>query len=125
MFDVQKAYCTPARGVILQALSPYGVPCEVGKERVVVKDKSSQKLRKVERAEFIAGRETGISQAFATEATVKVPAQQARWAEYLLERTGRLVVVRGGIDSRNRDWADQHGGIMPRPWVEEGCTDKR
>ena len=125
-FEVQKAYCTPASGIIKQALETYGISrYEISKERVVVKDKNNAKLRRIERAEFEAGREVGIAQTCATEATVKVPRQQAEWAEYLMERTGRLVVVKGRINPSNREWADKHGGAMPRPWIEDGCVVRR
>ena len=59
----------------------------------------------------------------AWEATFYVSKDQASWAEYLLERTQRVVVVSGGVDRRNRTWADRHDGVMPTPWTDPGCKE--
>jgi len=102
-FTVQKAYCTPARAVILQALNTYGVPVSNYKE-------------------YVKG---GTIRPIAQEATFSVPKQQAVWAEYLMERTRRLAVVGGRIDGRNREWAGRYDGRMPVPWMEDGCGEGR
>lgn len=101
-FTVQKAYCTPAKAVILQSLNTYGVPVSNYKERVL-------------------GAEVGLP--IAQQATFTVPAQQANWAEYLMERTGELAVVGGRIDGRNREWAFSYDGKMPKPWIEPDCAE--
>ena len=59
----------------------------------------------------------------AMQATVTVKKSQAEWAEYLLERTKRMCVVGGRINSKNRDWANHHNGQMPRPWIEKSCSE--
>lgn len=102
--------CTPIRGMVLTALEPYGLAClhvkayaesEAGTGRDgagVVKGKPV--LRNV------------------AEVTVKEGA--AKWAEYLLLRTGKFALVSKPLDPRNERWAAKWGGKMPVPWQPTG-----
>jgi len=51
------------------------------------------------------------------EIWVHVPAQQARWAEYILLRAGAPVIMET-VDGHNSQWAANpaHGGRMPERW---------
>ena len=73
---------------------------------------------KLESLEF----EGGIVPAFHA-ATFKVSGKQASWAEYLLRRTQRLVIIAGSVDGRNEAWAMKWEGKMPKPWIEKSCND--
>lgn len=124
-FTVQKPFCSPARSVIMSALQPYGVPVLALTESVSkISIKDYAKLAKIELRTFENlkyGPGAVVFLPLAMEARVTVPAQQAQWAEYLLERTMRLAVTGGRINKDNRRWADQHGGNMPTPWdAQEG-----
>lgn len=114
-FTVQKAYCTPAKSIILQALNTYGVPVLAYKENT-----AAAKMNGDPRLATLARAGTG-TMPMAQEATVTVPKQQAVWAEYLMMRTGKLSVVGGRINSKNVEWAARHDGAMPRPWIEPEC----
>jgi hypothetical protein len=112
-FVVEKPYCSPARGVILAALSPYAVPVSNFSEGVKMGN--------------VGGKPVPLTQ----EARFTVPAQQAEWAEYLLERTGQLAITHGRVNARNRGWASKYGGEMPPAWcpkqgeaaIEPGCKE--
>ena len=64
----------------------------------------------------------------AWQATFEVPAQQAKWAEYLCERIG-LAVVRGSVDRTARRNADKYNFKPPPRWdgrdvqIETTCSD--
>jgi hypothetical protein len=64
----------------------------------------------------------------AWQASFQVPAQQAKWAEYLCERIG-LAVVRGSVDSTARRNADKHNFKPPPRWdgrevqIETTCSE--
>lgn len=130
-FKVQKPYCAPARTLIFQALEEYGVKIFGYQERTTLKSLGdAAKLMDIEmetNENLQYGAMAAIYLPMAIEATFCVPNQQAGWAEYLLERTGRLAVVAGKVDARNRSWAGRHAGIMPphgdRPWIESSCSD--
>jgi hypothetical protein len=111
-FVVEKPYCSPARGVILAALQPYAVPVLEFTEGIRM------------------GQLDGMPVPLTQEARFTVPMQQAKWAEYLIERSGQIAITQGRIDSRNRGWASKYGGEMPTPWypkkgeaaIEPGCA---
>lgn len=119
-FVVQKPFCSPARDGIYTALESYGVPILKYSERNSMISLSSYtkmahiELRTFENLKY--GPAAILYLPKAIEARVTVPAAQAEWAEYLIERTMRFAVVGGRIEKRNREWADQHGGKMPAPW---------
>lgn len=138
-FTVQKPYCTPARDIIYTALHSYGVRIERYSEGIsIISLADAAKLMKIELRQMENLRYGPAAITFlpmSIQAKVTVPARQAGWAEYLMERTGRLAVTGGKVDRRNRGWADQHGGKMPAPWgrplqppgkgeawIEAGCA---
>ena len=107
---VAAAMCTPTRVHVKNALQPYGV-----KHRVV--------------GEFLGDYSGAWVQdaagAYLMVAEVEVNDQAAKWAEYLLLRSGKLQLVSTPLDERNRKWALRWRGRMPRPWIETGCKVKR
>ena len=113
-FTVQKAYCCQPGPIIEQALQTYGVkllklgPCHVVKM-------SMAEALKMNRISTLDPEKANLALPLAMQCTVTVKQVQAEWAEYLMERTKRLYVVKGNINSKNRDWASAHNGVMPRP----------
>lgn len=105
---ITKGWCIPARGPVLTALNPYGVDVvDVSEE--IISDWSGNAL-------YI-------------EARIRVREPQAAWAEYLLLRSGKFILISAPINRRNREWARRHNGVMPtpwslnaQPWIESGCT---
>ena len=127
-FTVQKPFCCGPRQLIIQALQPYGVKIvSLGHdERVNISIKDYAQLAKIElkRMENLRyGPMAVMWLPMAMQCTVTVRKSQAEWAEYLIERSKRMCVVKGGINSKNRDWANRHDGQMPRPWVEKSCSE--
>lgn len=126
---VRKPYCCPASPIIRQALEPYGVKVlNISEDEVRSNTRDVARMMKIEFKHF-ENLKYGPAAVFwlplAIEAMVTVPKAQAGWAEYLIERTGRLMVVDGRVDRRNRKWADQHGGNMPTPWDENTAQKLR
>lgn len=99
-FVVEKPYCMPARPTV-EKLTGYGVKIHSYREGTV-------NVR-------LNGKDFPYSQ----RATFRVSQGQAAWAEYLLWRTNKLVVVGGNIDDRNKGWGKRHGGNMPVSWAEK------
>ena len=95
---VAAAMCTPTRTHVKNALQPYGVKFRIA-------------------GEYTAG-------AYLMVAEVDVNDQAAKWAEYLMLRSGKMQLISKPLDRRNLQWALQWGGAMPRPWVEAGCNVK-
>lgn len=127
-FTVQKPFCCGPRQLIMQALEPYGVKIiSLGEDqRVNVSVKDYAQIAKIElkRMENLRyGPMAVMWLPMAMQCTVTVRKSQAEWAEYLIERSKRMCVVKGGINSKNRDWANRHDGKMPRPWVEKSCSE--
>ncbi len=115
-FRVQKPFCCPAEAIIRNALEPYGIPMTSYSEQVV----DSQDMQKRMQIEYRTRENLKygpvlfeIYKQKAMEATFTVPAAQASWAEYLMESTGRLIVVDGKVDKRNRRWGERRDGLMP------------
>ncbi len=118
-FTVQKPFCTPARGLVLTALNPYGVPIHGYRESLrVVSLRNAAKLLGVELRTFENLR-YGMLLPLAIQARFSVPSAQAAWAEGLLWSTGRLVVTGGSFGSL-ADWGKRRGGRMPKPWNARG-----
>lgn len=122
---VQKPYCTPAKSIILAALKPYGVRVHGIHEYVIGWSPSGYSSVDLTSTEALSVAPV------AQEAKITINKSQAGWAEYLLWRTGKLSVVKGSIDDRNREWAAKYGGKMPTPWsakhnpdaqIEPGCA---
>lgn len=127
-FTVQKPFCCGPRQLIIQALEPYGVKIvSLGPdEQVNISIKDYAQLVRIEakRMENLRyGPMIVMCLPLAMQCTVTVKKAQAEWAEYLIERSKRMCVVKGGINSKNRDWANRHDGQMPRPWVEKSCSE--
>lgn len=121
-FLVQKAFCCPPGPIIEQALQTYGVKIlKLGQCRVV--KMSLAEAVKMNRISTMDPERANLSLPLAMQCEVTVKQVQAEWAEYLMERTKRLYVVRGNINSKNRDWARAHDGVMPRPWIEKECSE--
>jgi hypothetical protein len=126
-FTVQKPFCCPCSPKIKQALTPYGVKIiKIGEDKLCfVSVKDFSQMMRIEFKRFDNLR-YGPGMLFASlpiamQCTVTVYKSQAEWAEYLIERTKRICVISGGINSKNRDWANKHNGNMPKPWVEKSC----
>lgn len=127
-FTVQKPFCCGPRQLVMQALEPYGVKIlSLGPdERVNISVTNYAQLAKIElkRMENLRyGPMAVMWLPMAMQCTVTVKKSQAEWAEYLIERSKRMCVVGGRINSKNRDWANAHDGQMPRPWVEKSCSE--
>jgi hypothetical protein len=106
---VAAAMCTPARVYVTAALQPYGVQYTFGGQ--FWGDYAGAFVRSME------GAYLGVCEVFVRD-------QAAKWAEYLLLRSGKLQLVGKPLDERNAQWALQWHGAMPRPWVEAGCNVK-
>lgn len=106
---VAAAMCTPTRTHVKTALQPYGVKFRIGGE--YLGDYAGQWVKDGDGAYLMV-------------AEVEVNDQAAKWAEYLMLRSGKLQLVSKPLDRRNLKWALQWGGAMPRPWVEAGCDVK-
>ena len=104
---VAAGLCTPARVLVDRALAPYGVRYEATTSWMETGDGQIT---------------TQTDQAAIDLCAVLVSNQAARWAEYLLLRTGKLRLVSRPIDARNERWALRHRGNMPQPWVQPGCN---
>lgn len=109
-FVVQKAYCVPAKSIIMDALTPYQIPVYGYDEGVkMVRMRTVLKAGRIRDVEF-------LMMPMVQEATFSVPARRAEWAEYLLESTGRLVIVSGRVNPKNEIWGRRRNGKMPKPW---------
>lgn len=98
---VAQGACAPIRNTITGTLRPYGV------QHRVIAWQDHEAL------------------AWAQVASVHVSDRAAKWAEYLLLRSGRYRLVSKPLDPRNERWAVQWNGRMPQPWVEAGCKVQR
>lgn len=126
-FTVQKPYCCPAAPLIRRALETYGVKIiNLGADSNVMldpRDFLTQAKMRSPNEPWATGLIGTAMLPLAVQCKVTVRKSQAEWAEYLLERTKRLYVIGGRINSKNRDWADRHNGKMPRPWIEKSCSE--
>lgn len=105
-FVVRKAYCCPARNILLTTLQPYGIHVSGVSEYVVFSD-----VR-------VDGR-TQKTPAY-QECKFYVSKKQANWTEYLLFRSKQFVVMTGFVNRvSNERWAARHD-TMPRPWSTRG-----
>lgn len=103
---VAAGLCTPARVHVQRALEPYGVRYQANSYLETLDGQLADKA---------ANAAVDICELIVSD-------QAARWAEYLLLRTGKLRLVSPPIDARNKNWALRHRGNMPQPWVQPGCT---
>lgn len=122
-----KPYCAPSRQIITGALGNHGVRFYNFSEEVLTSTGTDfarrMKIEAKQRENLKYGPWAAAYLPMAWEATFYVSKDQASWAEYLLERTQRLMVVDGRVDKRNRSWADRHDGVMPTPWDDPGCAE--
>lgn len=122
-----KPFCSPSRPIITAALNKHGVTFHYFEERtldVAMKDlERRMKIEEKRRENLKYGPMAAMYLPMAWEGTFYVSKDQASWAEYLLERTQHVMVVKGGVDKRNREWADRHEGVMPTPWEDPGCKE--
>lgn len=113
---VAKPVCAPMRSIITGALDPYGVIYQASFYHAV-RPIDPRKLPKGE-----VERKGGLVTCYV--ATIRVKAQAAVWAEYLLLRTHRLLLLSPPHDPRNARWVAKFAlNDMPKPWVEPGCTE--
>lgn len=115
-FVVQKPFCCPAEAIIRNALEAYGVPLTNYSEQIVESKDMAKRMQIERRTQENLKYGPVLFEIYkrkAIEATFTVPAAQAFFAEYLMESTGRLIVVGGKVDKRNRQWGEQRDGIMP------------
>lgn len=126
---VAKPYCSPARDIVMTALSPYGVKV-YGYTEVVKMISPRYALKNLQVKADVIESVTRFLDPLptATVADVVVSEEAAVWAEYLLLRTGKLYRIGAYQDPRNGAWAARHGGRMPpawekgQPWIEKSCT---
>lgn len=102
---VAKPYCTPARETITGIFNQYGVKLLGLKEKLTY-------------IEDIPG---------LIEATVTVSSKQAVWAEYLLLRSHKFMLMSKPKNARNLEWASKHN-VMPESWngkplIEKNCKE--
>lgn len=99
--------CTPTRVHVKTALAPYGVAFRIDGEYL---------------GDYRGAWVRDSAGAYLMVAGVLVSDRAAKWAEYLMLRSGKLQLVSRPLDRRNLKWALKWNGAMPRPWVEAGCT---
>ncbi len=116
-FTIQKAYCCPAWPIIRDAMHRYSIPVSDYTERTI--NVNGAELSKIPHKELAYA-----DVPFACEATFSVPNSQAKWAEYLLWSTGRLIVTGGNIDRRNQQLGERRAGVMPMPWDADASTQR-
>lgn len=95
---VAVAWCTPGRQQVQTMLRPYGFSATVHGETLVKTLDGSPAYFRV---------------------AVDFTPQAAKWGEYVLLRSGALLLSRP-LDRRNEGWALRHDG-PPRPWHQAGC----
>lgn len=103
---VAAGLCTPARRHVRTALQPYGVAYQADDWWANADGETT----------------TRMEDAAIDMCRVLVNSRQARWAEYLLLRTGKLRLLSPPLDARNARWALKWQGTMPKPWITTGCT---
>lgn len=116
-FTIQKSYCCPAWPIIRDAMHRYSIPVANYSEHTL--EISGAELYSIPTKESAYA-----TLPIATEATFSVPKSQAKWAEYLLWSTGRLIVTRGNIDKRNQQLGERRQGVMPMPWDADASTQR-
>jgi hypothetical protein len=102
---VAKPYCTPARDIVTAICDQYGVKLLGFSEKVNYLD--------------------WITVLHSTNITVS--SKQAEWAEYLLLRSKRFMLMSKPKNKRNFEWATKHKQ-MPDSWngkplIEVGCKE--
>lgn len=102
---IAKPYCTPARDVVTKIFDQYGVRLLGFSEKVNCID--------------------GFP--YFTQAKVTVSSKQAIWAEYLLLRSQKFMLMSKPKNKRNFEWATKHKQ-MPDSWngkplIEVGCKE--
>jgi len=130
---IAKPFCLPARGIIEPLFRKYGVKLYDIKEKTLMISpldfarRMKVELRRWENLRY--GPAALMWLPMALHATVTVKTSQARWAEYLMIRTGKLYVPGKYFDRRNQAWAEKHGGVLPpawgdkKPWIETKCKE--
>lgn len=115
---VAKPICAPMRSVVSGALDPVGV---------IYRATYHQAVRRIDPRTLPKGeteRRGGLVLCYV--AKIHVRERAAVWAEYLLLRTHRLLLVSPPHDPRNARWVAKFPlNDMPRPWVEPNCTAHR
>ncbi len=106
---VAAGLCTPARVHVRKALDPYGVQYRIVANYWLAAD---------------GGRTRRVDEFVADLCEVRVSDRAARWAEYLILRSGHTQLLSKPIDPRNEAWAMRWRGQMPGSWVQPGCTTK-
>lgn len=102
---VAKPYCTPARETITGIFNQYGVKLLGLKEKLTYIDNIPGLI----------------------EANVTVSSKQATWAEYLLLRSHKFMLMSQPKNKRNLEWASKHK-VMPESWngkplIEKNCKE--
>lgn len=120
---IQKPVCAPSRETLTGILNRHGVAFWDFKDHKQVNVPLGDLMRKAKLEKRSGEDNAGKMMPIAFGAEFRVSADQAGWAEYLIERSGKMIVIKGKTDPRIRGWADKHGGTMPRPWIEESCSE--
>lgn len=102
---VAKPYCSPARPIVEEIFKTYGVKL----------------LGYRDRLEYI-GSIPSIH-----KARITVSSKQAVWAEYLLLRSNKFMLMSKPKNKRNLEWAKKHSA-MPESWngkplIERNCKE--
>ena len=102
---VAKPYCIPARDVVTKIFDHYGVKL----------------LGFSEKVNYIDGLP------YFTQAKITISSKQAIWAEYLLLRSQKFMLMSEPKNKRNFEWATKHKQ-MPDSWngkplIEVGCKE--
>ncbi len=133
VLNIAKPFCLPARGIIEPLFAKYGVKLYDIKEKTLLISpldfvrRMKIELRNWENLKFGPAALMWLPMALQAKVTVKT--SQARWAEYLMIRTGRLYVPGRYFDQRNQAWAEKHNGNLPpawhdkKPWIERSCKE--
>jgi hypothetical protein len=118
---VDKPYCAPPRSIIYEALTPYGIPIHGYSEEIEkvaassLAERMGIEMKYMENIKFGPTPFTAMWLASAWRARITVSAKQAEWAEYLLQATGRLVVLKP-ISEKSKAAGKRRNGRMPAPW---------
>lgn len=122
-----KPFCSPSRDIVTGALSAAGIKVYYFSEEVLQSTKKDfgrrMQIERRNRENLKYGPAAAMYLPMAWEATFYVKPEQANWADYVLEATRDLMVVKGRGDKRNREWADARDHKLPKPWDDPKCAE--
>jgi hypothetical protein len=112
---VAAPYCTPQRNAILSLLGSYGVTSARVIDAYCIYPDGAR------------GPESGLGRDIPLRLIyhVRVRAQAATWAEYLLLRSQQFELLSRALDARNAQWAARWHGQLPKPWAVGPCAARQ